>query len=422
MTIVIAVSHVDLTQALRLMAWIGFLSSKNGNNMLNESLLVVVSRRASKHSRFKQLAWLSARIFGEARCLVPDDEHEVGWPGSANWMFKTGLEHVERHFPDDIFFLEPDGIPVCPDWFEVIKEEWEDARAIGKAFLGAYVPHTPSHMTGIAVYGKDWRRIAPLLSTCPDHDAFDTWSSPEVVPNAHFTKLIQHVFRRHDPGWSPPHLGILAPTTVLFHQDKQGKLIYMLDQAHFDYECKEHPLFGYATLTSKEIVMRKFYQAQNVTKAIVAHGKRFQFEALDIHGGSVPGAFTSDVDSDQIALAELTANPATGVTEISEGEWEALTKKKAPPAPSSNTSKPSSGTLPQAALLPTPSNSPAVLVAEPGSEGSKPAVPGVTGPIKDIADVIKTDIVKPAQMDTIGTKLPRPDKKKNFNINREKEA
>lgn len=386
--------------------------------MLNESLLLVVSRRASGYPRFKQLAWLSARIFGEARCLVPDGECERGWPASPNWMFKTSLEHVETHFSDDVFFLEPDGTPITPDWYDVIQQEWLVAQGLGKHFMGARVPHSVDHMTGIAVYGKDWRKVAPNLVTSPDHDAWDTWSAPEVLPNCHQVKLIQHVFRRAEPGWSVPHVGILDPAAVIFHQDKTGKLIYLLDAAHFDNECRHHPLFGYSDLTNDVYVMRKFYTAANVTRAIVAHGRRFNFEATDIIGGSVPGAYSTELDAEQIALSELTNNPATGVREVTKEEWEAATKKKAPAARNTSISEPSKGILPQAALLPTPSNSPAVLVAEPSSGASEASLARALGPIKDIADVIKTDVVQPAQLPNIGTKMPLSHKKKNFNINR----
>lgn len=420
MKLVQSVSHVDLTAAIRQMAWIGFLSSKNGNSMLNESVLMVVSRRASRYPKFKQLVWLAARIFGETRCYVPETEHERGWPAAANFMFKTSLEHVERHFPDDVFFLEPDGTPVTPDWFDVIQEEWVVAQSQGKNFMGAYVPHSPSHMTGIAVYGKDWRKYAPRCATTPDHDAFDTWAAPEIVPNCHFVKLIQHVFRRHAPGWSVPAIGILQPGAVLFHQDKTGKLIYLLDDAYYGGECRSHPLFGYATLTNDEIVMRKFYHAGNITRAIKAQGKRFDFQAIDILGGSVPGVFITDIEADQAALAELTADPTSGVSEVSQEEWERLAKKKAPKARNLSISQPLKGTLPQAALLPTPSNSPAVVVAEPlaGSSASEKG----QGPIKDIAEVIKVAKVELAQLPNIGPRLPRPQKTKNYNINRETPA
>ena len=418
MKLVLAASHTDIKAALRLMGWLGWLSEKNDRSMLNESVLLVVSRRASRYPKFKELCWLAARIFGEARCYVPETEYEHGWPGAANWMFQKALEHVERHFPDDIFFLEPDGMPITPDWYDRIQGEWLDAQAKGKTFMGAYVPHDVNHMTGIAVYGKNWRKVAPSLINVPDNDAWDTHAGKETVPNAHLTKLIQHVFRRHDPGWGVPSLGILDRNAVLFHQDKMGRLPALLDQAYYSGQCRVHPLFSYELLGREDAVMRKFYYAANVTKAIVAHGKRFPFEACRIHGGAIPGSYSTEVETDQAALAELTGNPATGVTELPKEEWESVTKKKAPMPQHLNTSSPLKDSLQKVALLPTPSQSPAVPVAEPGSQASKSA-PGITGPIKDIADVIKTDTVQPAQLSNIGTKLPRPEKRSHFNINRQ---
>lgn len=417
MILAINCSHVDISLALRQMLWIGFLSEKNGNSMLNESLVLTASRRASRYPKFQYLDWLAARIFGRYTCHIPDTEHEVGWPGAANWLFGRALFHVEQ-FEDDVFFLEPDAMPLVPTWYDRIQEEWVVAQENGKTFMGAMVPK-PDHMTGIAVYGKGWRKVAPSLVSVPDAEPWDVYSAPEVVPDCHFVEIIQHVFRRHDPGWSVPSLAIVDPKAVIFHQDKQGKLVCLLDQEYHSGECSIHPLFGPAVISSEEKVMRKFYYAVNATRAIQSHGKRFLFEALDCHGGAIPGAFSTESETDQVALADLTCNPTTGVTEISQQEWENVTKKKAPLAQNSNISKPWSGTLPQAALSTTPSGKAAVVVAEAASSASRDGTPGV---IKDIADVIKTDVVQPAQTANIGTKLPRPEQRKQFNINREKAA
>jgi len=270
-------------------------------------------------------------------------------------------------------------------------------------------------MTGIAVYGRDWRLLAPSLVTCPDRDAWDTWAAPEVVPQCHFVELIQHIFRRHEPGWNPS-LEVLKAKTVLFHQDKRGKLIELLDMAFYGGECAAHPMFSYSAINDGDTVMRKFYYADNATRAIMAGGRRIVFETLECHGGSIPGAYTTDKEGEQAALAEATSNPSTGVSEITEKEWENCTKKKAPPSTAPATSPPSRGTLPQAAILPTPSKSPAVLVGEPASKVS--GEQQASGPIKDIADVIKTDTVEPAVVANIGTKLPRPEKSKKFNLAR----
>lgn len=429
MMFALAVSHCDQRQALRLMGWLGWLSECHGNSMLNERILIVASKRASLYPKHKMLCWLAARIFGEARCFIPPVEHEVGWPGAANWMFKNVLEHIEEHFGEDVFFLEPDGIPIYPYWFDAIKDGYRVARSNGKPFMGAYVPHTPSHMTGISVYGRDWRRFAPSLVSCPDHDAWDTHSAFETVPNCHFTKLIQHVFKRHDKGWLVPALGILDKEAVVFHQDKAGRLIRLLDQGRHQYGCEKHPIFSYNILDFEDPVMRKFYQARNCTKAIMAHGTRILFEPVDAFAGSIPGVYTTENESEQVALTELTGNPSTGVTEISQNEWEKLSKKAAPAARNSNTSKTSNGhsgqmglpdqatLMPQASLLPTPSQSPAVLVVDPASAPIKGQLTP-NAPIKNIEDVIRVDTVQPAEMINIGTKLPRP----HMNVNRPKEA
>lgn len=395
MILTIATSDRDINQAFRQMKWIGWLSSRNGNSMLEESCLLVVSQRAAKRKVFKELCWLASKIFREARCFVPPTEHEVGWPGSANWMFAQALTHVEQHFGDDVFFLEPDGIPLTPDWYDRWLAEWEVARQNGKSFMGALVPHAVTHMTGIAVYGRDWRELAPTYAQCPDHDAFDCYGAPMGLPHAHFTNLIQHVFKRSEPGWRVPHLGIISPNAVLFHQDKKGVLLPMLDNAHYNGEAADHPLFGYRSTFEIEKVMRKFYFAANATKSWKAGGYNFRFDPLPIIGGSRPGTFTTEFEAEQAALDHLASQPTTGIREIGVEEWEELTKKKWE-RPVSNTSRPLKETSNVAALLPTPSQSPAVLVAEPIAPPTE--VVAQTNPeVKDINEVLKTGKVEPAK-------------------------
>lgn len=395
MILALAYSNRDLNQAVKVMRWIGFLSSKNGNSMLNESVLLVGSNQASKYPRHNELCWLAARIFGESRSFVPDTEREVGWPGAANFMFSQALLHIEKHFQDDMFFLEPDGIPLVPTWWDQIKAEWEVAQQRGKCFLGQKVPHSATHMTGIAVYPANWREVAPGLTECPDHDAFDTFAAKWTLDKALFTPLIQHVFKRHDRGWRVPGLAILDPRAVLFHQDKKGDLIPMIDKARYGGEAENHPIFGYSELYRPTFAMTKFYYASNATKSHSAHGLRFVFSPVDMFAGAMPGVLTTDKEDEQIALEDLTSNPTTGIREISQEEWEKHAKKKWS-HPSSNTSKPWNPSCPQAAIFPAPSGkSPAVLVAEPHSDPLAGNTP--TGPsgIKDINDVIKTDHVVP---------------------------
>lgn len=395
MMLTLAICDRDLSQALRLVKWIGFLSSKNGNSMLEESCLLVVAQRAARRAQFKELCWIASKIFREARCFVPPSEHEVGWPGSANWMFSQALLHIEEHFMEDCFFLEPDGIPLTPEWYDKWLGEWADARSNGKSFLGGHVPHTTPHMTGIAIYGADWRDLAPMLVQSPDHDAFDCYGAPQLMAHAQFTPLIQHVFRRHDPGWAVPSVGILDRRAVLFHQDKKGVLFPMLDAARFGGECADHPLFGYRNSYTQPAAMRRFYSCANATKTWKSHGYPFVFDKLEAFGGSIPGVFTTEFEGEQNALADLASNPVSGIREISQEEWEQMTKKKWVPLTSS-ASKRSSEILPGAPILATPSQSPAVLVEEPLPPSTD--ISGATRPaIKDIDEVLKVSSVVPSE-------------------------
>lgn len=404
MMVAIAYSHFDIVQALRLVKWMGFLSSRQGNSLLQESVLLVPNQIASRNKRHGQILWIARHIFGEARCHVPETEHEVGWPGSANWMLKQVLTHVDEHFGHDVFFMEPDGVPVVPDWLDRIKGEWNVAKAMGKTFMGAKVPHNVEHLTGIAVYGRNWRQVAPMLLDCPDIEAWDTYAAPQIMPNAHFTPLIQHVFRRHDPRWAVPGLSILDKRAVIFHQDKKGELIRFIDEETYGGACSRHPFFSYNPPLNSN-VMAKFYYIANATKSRRAHGKVFAFDPLPNFGGSIPGILAVDNPDDQAALDSLVADPTSGITEISKEEWEASAKKKWDQKPSP-TSAASNANLRQDPILATKSKSPAVLVEEPTTPPSN--VPVARSAVATDEQVGRTATVEPAQKEAVKTADARP--------------
>lgn len=389
--------HLDLPQAARQLRWIGYLSSIIGNPMLEEKILLIPSVPASKHSTHREMVWLAERVFGDVMCHIPDGQMEKGWPASANWMFSQALNFCED-LKMDMFFLEPDCTPLCPDWWERIMLEWDVAQVQEKSFMGALVTHSVDHMTGNGMYSKDWRRVAPSLVTCPDNNAWDVYCAPEVLPNAHFTPLIQHMFKRHHQGWQVPSISVIDKRAVLFHQDKTGALIRMLDALHYGLGCANHPLFGYNSLSKPDHVMTKFYYTVNATKAVKIHGRTFAFEPLPVFGGSVPGVLALSLESEQIAMAEVASNPATGVKEIDQTEYEDLAKKKWVSPPTSTLEAPNNS-LPQIAISPTPSGRTAEVVENPTPHSSEPD-PLPATEIKDIADVLKTGSVLPSQPNT----------------------
>lgn len=392
MLLALAISDKDIEQAERLVKWIGFLSEQDGRKLSDESVLVVWSVKSSFLRPTERIDKLMANTFGTVIDLV-SPEHEVGWPGAANRMFQTVLEFCEKA-GDSVFFLEPDGVPLRMDWLEQIESEY---RKAGRPFMGGFVPTAPEHMTGIAVYPPDWRRYAPSLANVPDSAGWDTYCAGEVNPHAHFTPLIQHVFKRHQPGWSIPGLNALDPRAVIFHQDKYGKLISLLDDTMFAGQCSRHPTFGYSLRQPQIPVMTKFYRCANATKpTTVRGGRRFVFDPVEPFGGSIPGVYATENPVEQSLLDDIAMNPTTGVVVISQKEWEQLAKKNWT-HPVLATSRPSNPTLPQVPLVPTPSRQVAHVVAEPSFVVGDPTAPPGLSTIKDINEVLKTDHVTPSQ-------------------------
>lgn len=387
----IAYCHKDIYETLRLLRWIAFL----GDGHVAGKILLVPSRHASMRRAHYQIAELAAKTFETAYCYVPEGEVERGWPESCNWQFKQALLHVEQHFQDDMLWIEPDAVPLIPQWLYRIEREWGRAVNFGKTFMGMYVTKSEPHMSGVAVYGRNWRMIAPSLIEATRTIPWDIYSAPQVLPVAYLNSLIMH--------WREPDVAriniqeMLKNDVVLFHQDKRGILLHELDKQLYGGAATERGLFR----DTKEptLLMRKYYHTDNASKRIEANGQFFYFEPYDNFGGAWRGTYTTEDEGEQIILATATGNPASGVTEISEQEYTAKNKKK--PRTLSST--------PSAEWKPPPVNirqSPATLVVEnplPSPEQEIEAKPLLN--VENIESVIKLDKVQPAQTEDI--KIPR---------------
>src|SRR5688572_12446038 len=123
MIILLAYTHRDIIAAHRLVKWLGFLSSKNGHSMKKEQLLLSCNRMAHGLVRTKEIADTAIRIFGKVSIheVVSDDEDGKPWPRGPNRMFRDSMLHAEAWYRDDVFWLEPDAVPVIPQWFDRIK-------------------------------------------------------------------------------------------------------------------------------------------------------------------------------------------------------------------------------------------------------------------------------------------------------------
>ena len=218
MLVVLPVGPQDREQAVRWLDWVEELGGIG-----KHSLMVACAKKVPS-------PWELAR--GKYELFVPRDEDERGWPQSPNHLFKRVLQHItwtKNACP--YLWCEPDCIPLKPNWVDALEIEF---NACGKSFMGAQVlaPNVVEHMTGNAIYGhnammKAWNLVHAEAA------AFDVVGAEQIIPQAHWTDLIQHVWKKEDGrNFVFPNQKsvdeMVNPKAVLFHQNKDGTLIERL--------------------------------------------------------------------------------------------------------------------------------------------------------------------------------------------------
>lgn len=218
MLVVLPVGPPDRDQAVRWVNWVKELGGLGAHR-----LIVACARRVANP---QELVPEGHELY------IPHDEDERGWPMSPNHLFKRVLQHVTWTKDGEPFlWCEPDCVPTKKGWLDLLEGEY---RACGKPFMGAQVlvANTPEHMSGNAIYGKNAMYLATNLVQA-DRAAFDVVGAEQIIGQAHWTKLIQHVWRT-DEGRNfkfPDQASVdamVSKEASLFHQNKDGSLIERL--------------------------------------------------------------------------------------------------------------------------------------------------------------------------------------------------
>jgi len=150
-----------------------------------------------------------------------------GWPEGANYMWRT-MTAVLSYRTDHRYFMwmEPDAIPLVSGWVEKLETEFLAGR---KPFMGdrVEVDNVPLHMSGIGFYPNPLHQYAGAAYLASDI-AWDMAGSNQIVPQAHFTHLIEHAWK-HPSFTDVSELKTqIRPEAVLFHASKDGSLIKIL--------------------------------------------------------------------------------------------------------------------------------------------------------------------------------------------------
>lgn len=152
-----------------------------------------------------------------------------GWPAGPNGMFGSTMIHISNNAKDHyecVYWMEPDCIPICPNWFWCLVEEWRKrhpkANVVG-CRSDCNGNGTGDHITGCALYHPNIARIIPEIATC-DNVAWDYHLRDRIVAMGGNTKTIQNRYRETnvDPGI------INEPGVVIIHGVKDNSLVSLV--------------------------------------------------------------------------------------------------------------------------------------------------------------------------------------------------
>ena len=220
MLVIYPFSLTDEEQALKNAEWIQELGSQN------HDVLILADKRCNNDTTSRIMKAFKP-VFRQTHLRLTQAEVD-GWPEGANHMFgyATCIIANNPHEWPYFLWLEPDAILMKASALDDLEAAYRRGK---KPFMGEKVdlgekrPDVPIHMSGVAIYPNPI--VAYAGECCRAHDvAWDIAAKDQILPKAHFTKLIQHYWK-HGTFTS---LAGIRPETVLFHSSKDGSLIDLL--------------------------------------------------------------------------------------------------------------------------------------------------------------------------------------------------
>lgn len=189
----------DKTHAVELCRIIAGLQSGHVGQLAN---VLLVNRQDCPHD--KNMVNIVSRKFNTLTYKTQSPLR--GWPQGPNGMFGSTMIHIANNYKDKyecIYWMEPDAIPICPNWFWNLVEEWR-RRHPKTLVVGCRADcngnGTGEHITGCALYHPNIARLMPCLTTC-SVVAWDYMHRDKIIQVAGHTNLIQNHYkgRNFDP-------------------------------------------------------------------------------------------------------------------------------------------------------------------------------------------------------------------------------
>jgi hypothetical protein len=249
MFVILPVTKADSDLAIKLAKWISTLGGGANHN------LVVAATHITKEAG-EEVQNILQGTFASTYSFIPDQEHELGWPSSANFMFLKTMGHLySKGVKDPMYWFEADNVPMKTSWLDDLLTEYNLAQ---KPFMGVledtcvYDPETRKllrkdgqHMNGSGIYHPQFVRWSQLFDTIPTHatgqpwDIYLRWEMKGRIHNSRQMlnnwKSIEYVRTSDGPIASkaidPNHPSkYVTDTIAVVHGCKDGSLIDLLEK------------------------------------------------------------------------------------------------------------------------------------------------------------------------------------------------
>lgn len=235
MIICLPFSHRDRHLAVKLSEHIAELGGAS-----DFDCLLVHEKNVSSDGVFQPLqkAFKSVTSFNPVG--VPDADWSAGTGDAraANEMWIQTAWHMHGKVRQSWLWMEPDCVPLKPNWLAAIQEEYRNGR---KRVMGMRVNPSSGRprISGIAVYPPsvmECGQSAMLTERVP----WDVAGGDDFLKHGHFTNLIYHVLRTSKEAPTFPsqnELNTIPSSAVLFHPCKDGSLIDRLREKRTGVEA-----------------------------------------------------------------------------------------------------------------------------------------------------------------------------------------
>ena len=230
--IVIPFCKTDGAQAEQLCDWIFQL---NESVPIGHVLLVAAAdvhpELMTKVQLAAEVAFNTVTIFRDGGNTAPTKNEKI------NRMILNASEFVAKHFNWPFVLLEPDSVPLKPEWIEAIATAYESQP---KRFLGSFMQFQAADKSNKLCLARSGvypvNAADTLRAFCGTAAPFNMLAGETIIPMANKSGLFQQLEIK-----DVADLAKVRPDAVVVHGDKRSILLTSLQPAEKSPESTEAP-------------------------------------------------------------------------------------------------------------------------------------------------------------------------------------